>query len=354
MIHVLAPILLLALAACGGSKHNTDSGSAPPASSASAYVRQNSILLVNTTPGPQDPAAKNSIFTVRPDGSGKTLLAEGITPSWTPDGRIIYVADRQIWVMDEDGRNRRQVGNLSHEVNPLTPQLGTNGLVAFMAMAPSEHPEQNIGIYVMRLDGSGLAEVARGMQPSLALSGRWLTYTRQTENPNNRQIWRINTDGTDRRQLTARQGNTIYPDANASSISPDESWVAFFIGTEEASAYTQQVFSWGYRNVAIIPAEGGARRTLTPCKPVTTMEELQAATPETGRCIAADNPAWTPDGKWLVFDAGFFVPGESGTETWLVDMNGEHFQQFYPGPRGVVRVPIKYDRAALAVGGAGN
>src|SRR5262249_7082232 len=147
-----------------------------------------------------------------------------------------------------------------------------------------------------------------------------------------RQIWRIDTDGTHQQQLTFL-GDPDYPDANAPNISPDERTIAFFSG-KESTGPDQSVLSFGYRNVAIIPATGGARRTLTPCSPVTTQAELDANT----HCIAADNPAWTPDGQWLVFDIGY----KTGTETWMIDRSGQGFQRFYPQGRGTVRVPLKW------------
>jgi hypothetical protein len=100
----------------------------------------------------------------------------------------------------------------------------------------------------------------------------------------------------------------------------------------------QAVFTFGHRNVAIVPATGGARRTLTPCQPATTQAELDAATEASGNCIAADNPAWTPDSKWLIFDTGF----STGGGTWMVDVDGQNYQQFYSEGRGIVRVPLKY------------
>jgi hypothetical protein len=103
----------------------------------------------------------------------------------------------------------------------------------------------------------------------------------------------------------------------------------------------QSIFTWGYRNVALVPAGGGARKTLTPCHPVHTQAELDATSPEAGDCIAADNPAWSPDGHWLVFDIGF----RSGTQTWMVDRSGEGFQQFHAAGRGTVRVPLRRSEA---------
>jgi hypothetical protein len=38
------------------------------------------------------------------------------------------------------------------------------------------------------------------------------------------------------------------------------------------------------------------------------------------------------------FDTGF----KSRTETWMVDVNGQNFQKFYPDSRGIVRVALKF------------
>jgi Tol biopolymer transport system component len=324
----------------------TTSRTTPESESASAdYEKQHALLLVNETPALGQPggATTSPIYVIHGDGVGKTLLtSDGGAPSWTPDGKVIFVSSRsgsqQVWVMDDNGRNALQIGALPPNMLPVMPQMGRNGLIVFMGADADTNAggDTNVGIWIMQKDGSALRELTRGMQPSLALSGAWIAYTFQLDNPYHREIWRINTDGTNLKQLTFL-GDPNYPDANAPNISPDESMVAFFSGKESDRApagLTQSVFTFGHRNVAVVRAEGGTRKTLTPCHPVTTQAEIDA----TNDCIAADNPAWTPDGKWLIFDTGF----KTGTETWLVDLNGQNFQQIYPQSRGIVRIPLKF------------
>jgi dipeptidyl aminopeptidase/acylaminoacyl peptidase len=330
----LALLILAGVVSCG-----TDG--TPPLDAAD--VRREGRLLVNRF----DPrSGGGSISVVRADGSGEQLLTDdGLSPSWTPDGRIIFASTRsgsqQIWIMDADGSRARQLTEVAPSVLPVMPQLGRNGLIVFQGRDESTEPDGNTGIWRMNEDGSGLSELTRGMQPFLAASGDWIAFTLQTDEPYHRQIWRINQDGTGLFQLTFL-GDPDYPDANAPSISPDETMVAFFSGQESArmlpGAPPESIFDWGHRNVAIVPAEGGERTTLTRCHPVRTPEELAATSPETGDCVAADNPAWSPDGGWLVLDIGF----SSGTQTWLVDVDGEGFQSFYPESRGVARVALRY------------
>jgi hypothetical protein len=99
------------------------------------------------------------------------------------------------------------------------------------------------------------------------------------------------------------------------------------------------VFTFGYRNVAIVPATGGARQTLTPAQPVTTQAELDADMSP----IACDNPAWTPDGKWIICDVGFGPNATTPFGTGMVDLSGQSFQEFYSSGRGTVRVALKTD-----------
>ena len=331
-------LVVIAVTACSSAE--------PPLEA--AYVKEHGRLLVNR----QDmQTGRASIWIVDGSGGEQLVTDDGLSPSWTPDGRIVFASNRsgsqQVWIANADGSGARQITQLAPDVLPVMPQLARNGLVVFSGRDAETEPDGNAGIWIVREDGSGLAKLTRGMQPFLAPSGTWIAFTLQTDEPYHRQIWRIDTDGTQLKQLTFL-GDPDYPDANAPAISPDEQTVAFFSGKESARALPgsppEPVFEWGYRNIAVVPASGGSRTTLTPCRPVRDMEELVAASPESGTCIAADNPSWSPDGGWLVFDIGF----HTGTETWMVDAGGEGFQRFLAEGRGVSRVPLRYDESVSA------
>jgi hypothetical protein len=345
--------LVLVSSCGGGSSGAPSSDDASTLDTADTMTRdvaddEKRLLFLVAEQSPGSPTT--TIATLRADGSEKkTVATDGASPSWTPDGRIIFASRRsgspQIWTMRADGSDARQIGNLVPEMDPVMPQLARNGLVVFMGHSKVTEPDGNAEIWIMRDDGTELRLLTTGMQPSMALSGTWIAYTLQTDEPYHRQIWRMGTDGKDKKQLTFL-GDRDYPDANAPNISPDESTVAFFSGKESDRAIPgvppQSIFTWGNRNVATIPAAGGVRTTLTPCRPVTTEAELHATSPATGNCLAADNPAWSPDGRWLLFDTGF----ESGTETWRVDASGKGFARFYASSRGAVRVPLRRPEAA--------
>ena len=283
----------------------------------------------------------SSIYTIRADGTGKKILpGTGFSPSWTPDGKIIFVSKRsgtyQVWIMDKEGRDARQIGNFPGNNAIVKPQMARNGLIAFA----DQHGATPNSIWIMQKDGSGLIELVAGgaAAPSLALSGTWLTYTFETNQPYHREIYRINTDGTGKRQLTFTD-DPDYPDGNASSISPDETMVAFFSGKELAqgsAGFTESMFTAGHRNIAVISAAGGARRHITSCKPITNEQEVAALS--SSDCIAADNPSWSPDSKWIIYDRG--APSQAAGGTWLIDINGQNNERLLSASGSGGNVPL--------------
>jgi hypothetical protein len=222
------------------------------------------------------------------------------------------------------------------------PQMAKNGLIAFMGSAG--------GVWSMKSDGSGLVNLApaatstpgasNAMQPFLAPSGTWIAYVLQTEDPYHREIWRMQSDGTGAKALTFATDDPEHPDANAPAITDDETQIAFFSGKEADELpgdAPQSIFTFGHRDVAIIAADGGPRRTLTTTHPVTTQEELDSLAP--GTPIVADNPSPHPDGKHIVFDILVKASPVAGM-TGIIDLDGASQSVFYPGLRGVVRVPL--------------
>lgn len=257
------------------------------------------------------------------------LRSSGGMPSWTPDGGIVFTERNQIWAMYADGGRAHRLG-LFPGVALRPHQVGD--LVVFMG-APFGG---TFGVWLMRADGSSLhLLVGNGSQPMLAPSGGWVAYTVETpalgeSPPYHREIWRINTDGSGARPLTFT-GDPDYADANAAAISPDEQWVAFFSGGEadDTDPNGADPSRWGYRNIAVIPAEGGKRRTITDCKPLAVDPEAE--------CLAADNPAWSPDGHQLVIDRGGLRADDSGT--FVVDIADT--RRLHPATRGGGVVPMR-------------
>src|ERR1700676_4724698 len=182
-----------------------------------------------------DPSA-NTISTCELGGANRRFLAtNGMTPNFILDGsgRIIFVAlmmsgGPQIGIMNADGTNKRQLGNIPWSGitgGPIMPQMGRTGAVLFQ-----EQGTDGSAIWVMWPDGwrwQVVRPAVKPTQPSLAASGTWFTYTSETTDPvtgaAHREIRRHDIDGTmdgNDRALTTT-GDPDYPDANASNISLD-------------------------------------------------------------------------------------------------------------------------------------
>jgi autotransporter-associated beta strand protein len=315
----------LLLNASGGAQLADAAATGLPAST---IIAEGALVFEEGTP-PSD-YANFTLATVNANRTDSmTITGTGnFYPSWTPDGRIIFVSLRsgqaQIWAMNEDGSNAHQIGNLTGVI-PRTPEMARNGLIAFST--PTATGSENL--MTMKGDGTDVRTVPlpSGMRPSLfslAPAGDWIVFSNETDSPHHRELWRVNIDGTGLTQLTFPT-NPNYPDANAPSISPDGKQIAFFYGKgrdADPAGFTQSIFTWGNRNIAVMPADGGPITILTKCKPVTTEAELRALS-RSGGCFAADNPAWTPDGGSLLYD-------NSRGGTWLIRADGRDAQMLLP------------------------
>ena len=267
------------------------------------------------------------IFTLDADGNRTTIRAAGQMPSWTPDGRVIFCDQNQIWLMAADGSAAHPIPMIPLPV-VLRPQLA-NGLIVFMG---SRGPTGSPGAWLIREDGTGLRELVPGAQePTIAPSGTWVALTIETPAPSewppyHRSVWRINTDGTGARQLTFPD-DPASPDANAASISADEQSIAIFSGRDSAPG-GDDLATRGWGNIAIIPATGGPRQLVTFCRPYW----LDPAAP----CVVADDPAWGNSGQ-IIYNQGALVPEKSGS--YSVSLAGPH--RLYPEQRGFGIVPMR-------------
>ena len=135
-------------------------------------------------------------------------------PAWSPDGRrIAFVRGNDIWLMNADGSGQRRLTNgAAHDRAPSWSPDGRT--IAFDRRVGSIHE-----IYVMNVDGSGQRRLARigaadpqtvaGFAPPLwSPDGKKIAYSRALGNgpgfyaPDNREIFVMNADGTDQRNVS--------------------------------------------------------------------------------------------------------------------------------------------------------
>ena len=256
------------------------------------------------------------IYSVKPDGSDKQQLTDqgnNVTPSWTPDGKLILFASdragtREIYLMNDDGS---QVSLLKMAVvgDKLTPSMSHNlSRIAFTAKNPLTG---NPDIWVVKADGSFVCQLTAtpkadsgptwSLFPRFSLDDSKILYA-STQNGNS-QIWVMNADGTGKQQLTNGLAADA-PDANAPNWSPNGKSIVFWAGYETK-----------YGDIWLMDGDGRNPKRLT----------TQPAS------ISSDNPAWSPDGSSIIFDTS-----RSGghVEIWIMDANGGNQRKLVGGLGG--------------------
>lgn len=245
------------------------------------------------------------IFVAASDGTNRrqlTFLGQSAFPSWSRDGkRIVFSSNRtgrmEIFVMNSDGSAQTMIGT-SAPGEKVVPQLSADGsLIAFAAVDPAiGHPE----IWIMSVAGENPRRLT--VTPKATSGPTWSLFPRFSPDARqllyastvtgSTQIWIMNVDGTHQRQLTFGLGPE-FPDANAPNWSPNGDHIVFWSGFE-----TEHGEVWS------ADPDGGNPRQLTN----------QPGT------ISSDNPVWSPDGRFILFDTN----RAGRAEIWIMDENGSN------------------------------
>ncbi|HSG44456.1 MAG TPA: DPP IV N-terminal domain-containing protein [Anaerolineales bacterium] len=146
----------------------------------------------------------NGLWLMRPDGKNPHPLTgrDDIDPTWSADGSMIAFASsragaRQLFVMNADGTNIRQVTNLDNMGgrSSFSPD-GTK--LAFYRGPTGDH-----NIYIINIDGTGLVQLTNGgdnLGPSWSPDGNWIAFTSFRDG--NNEIYITHPDGTGLTRLT--------------------------------------------------------------------------------------------------------------------------------------------------------
>jgi len=146
----------------------------------------------------------DGLWLMRPNGGNPHRLTDrdDIDPTWSSDGSMIAFASsragaRQLFVMNADGTNIRQVTNLDFMGgrSSFSPD-GTK-------LAFYRGPAGDRDIYVINIDGTGFFQLTDGgdnLGPSWSPDGEWIAFTSFRDG--NNEIYIIHPDGTGLTRLT--------------------------------------------------------------------------------------------------------------------------------------------------------
>ena len=162
--------------------------------------------------------ASSMVCRVRPDGTGFQQVTEGRDSNVSPDGKRIVFTQKGtkgfgVWVMDADGKNRRQVVPHESEIGGIAPVWSPDG----KRIAFSGQDGNFAEIFICNADGTGLTQLTKlqkiSSSPAFSPDGKYLTFrvtdeaywrdaqkrdkTYQEKAGDKRPVWIVNADGTD-------------------------------------------------------------------------------------------------------------------------------------------------------------
>jgi len=242
------------------------------------------------------------------------------SPGWTREGRMVFEEElngrRNIWTMNADGTDRKQ---LTFAGNNYDPSVSRNGeKVAWVS-----DRNGSTAIWKMDMDGGNLGMVIKATGesfPQLSPDGKWIAFTAIGSAPWT-GLWRVASEGGPAIELN--RGLWQRP-----VISPDGKWIAGFYADHELST---QKFP---ESIATIGIDGGPPRKMLPIPLSVTLSAGIRWSPDSRqltyvnrgkdgdniwsfrlddgalhqlthfRGVAVIGFEWSPDGKELVFSRG--------------------------------------------------
>jgi len=131
------------------------------------------------------------------DGSNLQQIAEGKSPTFSPDGReIVFIkpgSDYEIYIMNKDGTNIRQLTN--NEIDDLEPDFSPDGTtIAYSS---------NNMIWTMKRDGSNKTMIVTGNSPKFSPDGKSIAFLFGNT------LWILNLETLDLEQIKGKEPKEI-------------------------------------------------------------------------------------------------------------------------------------------------
>jgi Tol biopolymer transport system component len=274
-----AALLAIVFAASGcGQGAGGPSGSSPP--------RNGEILFAH---GP-DFYLQRQLYLMRPDGRHQRPIMrapdEVVNLSWSPDGEwiayAIYLREShcsQLYLVRADGTGAKRLGHNRCSGDPAWSPDGSR-----IAFSKSAGGFSGGGISTMKVDGSDLRQLTHGNRlpdfaPAWSPDGTTIAFVQDPQVPS---LWLMDADGTNQHRLRTPSRYAYCEGSSEPDWSPDGHWIAF---TRICGAYDPSLRTWS--NIFVVRPDGTGLRPLTDAG--------------LRRKFSNDSPAWSPDGKRIVF-----------------------------------------------------
>jgi Tol biopolymer transport system component/DNA-binding winged helix-turn-helix (wHTH) protein len=136
-------------------------------------------------------------------------------PVWTPDGRIVYAGQSNLWLATADGLERKHL--IPEKVIATEPAVSADGRSIVFVL----RRQGSLNLWRTGIDGSGLRQVTTGrfdLHPALSPDGKWVAYASNVQGQ--WALWKAPFDGA---------GSPVKLDSCRASpvISPDGKLLAY-------------------------------------------------------------------------------------------------------------------------------
>jgi Tol biopolymer transport system component len=264
--------------------------------------------LIAYTDNDHDRDGRSAIVTVRPNGKHRRVIYRSSTgddtgygafgATWSPRGNRVAFEDQVstyqqgVFVAAPNGSGRRRVSPTTLDASE--PSFSPNGTSLVFAAASLAEPHAPQELYTMAVDGGTPAQIT---SLDSASAPTWLSDGRIAFQSDG-SINTIRADGSDMRRV---------PISGADS----PSW----------SPLGRNIVFVRHDHLYVVRSDGSHLRRLT-----------------SGRSIDGD-PAFSPDGLWIVFTRTIHTNSPAGDfpNLWLVDIHGHHARRIIrepPAPGG--------------------